>query len=137
MKLVAADYPGRSSERRRRHSTGAATAMVTREVNHGGMMESNAASAAKRRSAPPTVPLSAPPNEPGVSFDGMFGAGGQVGAFDGTNIFGLLVSLRLPGTAPGETSVTPCCGTKSAAGGASGAGVDTSDLRASSLASAA
>ncbi len=27
-----------------------------------------------------------------MSFDGVFGVGGQVGAFDGTNIFGLLVS---------------------------------------------
>ena len=109
---MAADYPGRSRERRRRYSTGTVTAVATREVSHGGMIERIAASAAKKKIARPVGPLSAPPNEIGESFVGAFGAEGRAGAFGGADVGVVCVpAVEETGTAVGGTSVTPCCGT--------------------------
>jgi hypothetical protein len=73
------------------------------------MIARKAASAAKSRRAPPTGPLSAPPNDIGESLAGEFGAGGRVGSFGGGAVEGAGVGSApgATGTAVGGTSVTP------------------------------
>jgi len=130
---VAADYPGRSRERRRRYSTGAVTAMATRDVSHGGRIESIAASAANSRTAAPAGPLNAPPNEIGESFAGELGAGGSVGALGGAEdgtAGAELPPTEATDTSEGGTSVTPdggCHGIAVSAGGCDDALVCTAN----------
>ncbi len=87
------------------------------------MIERTAASAAKSRTAPPAGPLSAPPNEIGESFAGVFGVDGKVGAFGGAaDRVGAALPPGATGTSVGGTSVTPCGGTNELAADGSNCG---------------